>query len=176
MYLTVLFIIAVFFLNTIIYGGIHMKSINKIFIISMFLFLLMGAVCAATDIESLKAPEGFSEFKNGTATFEKNNQTYYLHIDKLDSKKFQGFLSKHKDHIKEKDIGNNICSYRDDDHNTVGLIEKVKINNADYLVSTRFNDKKELSESELKSCKDILKLFNDANKLKAEPNLQEALK
>ena len=153
-----------------------MRSINKILFIGMFIFLLMGAVCAATDIDSLKAPKGFSEIKNGTATFEKNNEKCILYIDRIDSKEFQDFLSKHKDHIKYEELGNDTYSYTDEDNSNSGAIEKVKIDNADYVVYTQFEGKKELSKKELKFSKNVLILFNEANNLKAEAGLKESLK
>lgn len=152
-----------------------MKSINKLLIISMILFLLMGAVCAATDIDSLKAPKGFSEFKNGTSTFEKNNQTYHLYIDKIDSEEIQKVKSEPKDNLTYKELGNNTYSFSDKTSANAGVIEKVKIDNEDYVVYTLFEGKKELSKKELKFSKKALKSFNEKNKVKAEPGLKEDL-
>ena len=138
----------------------------------MILFLLMGAVCAASDIDSLKAPKGFSEFKNGTFTFEKNNQTCYLFLDKIGSEKFRDLESKYKGKIKYKELGNNTYSFSNEDQSTAGVIEKVKIDNEDYVVYTLFEGKNKLSKGELKLSKKALKSFNDKNNLTAESDLK----
>ena len=152
-----------------------MRNINKILIISIFSFLLLGAVGAATEKDSLKVPSGFSEFKNGTSTCQNDNKTYELDIDKVNSEETKAFIDEHKDHIHLKKHDNNTYYFRTDDLKTVGLIEKVKIDNEDYFVYIT-HDGERLTKNELKKDLESLNDFNNANNLKAESGVKKAIK
>lgn len=146
-----------------------MKKISKIFIISLISLLFIGAVSATTNIDSLKAPNGFKEIKNGTSTLEKDGQKQEFYIDKYSE--WESLYKENKTNLTTKNIGDTLYYFEyagDASENypaTAGVVEKVKNGDTEY-VAYILKEGKNLTNSEQEFCKDGVLSFNTANNLK----------
>lgn len=127
--------------------------IKKILILTIFLFLSIGVVCAV-DLDDFKLTDGFDKESTNLATDDDFNLAVASYDKDLD------YDMLFKDDGDYRVTVGEISKYVDKTVNQAGVLEIVKVNDEDVLIEIYSED-----VSKLDDCYDKLVEFNELNDL-----------
>lgn len=133
----------------------------KILIATALLLLIIGTA-TATQLDSLKAPNGYEDMVAGM-TQKLDDSHVFLCTDKMEYN--QNVFENYTDNLTDQTVtplGNNIYKYVDTKLNCCGVQEKVKLDGIEYLVYIEDDNG---VDGDIDSYLASMKEFNKANNL-----------
>ena len=107
---------------------------TKILIGILLLFLVIG-IASASQVDSLKAPNGYEDMATGISE-KLDNPDVYFYIGEMEFNKdvFENITNNHTNQIVTP-IEKNIYKFVDSELNWCGVEEKVKLDGKEYVIS-----------------------------------------